>query len=207
MPLVRGEQAPGGEGDQKQRGAAKECRLDPLELPEAARRLVDGMREVGSVTGQAALADPLEAVHAGPRALLENACTVRQRTAGPVARRLADNPSLAEVRTGRVRAPGRRERSDEALPEPGFDEEAAGHIDRKRNHQSQCATAQENSDRECQPEREKRVAERDNPVEVELVPPTVDLVERPLVPGEEEAEPGSSQQDRAHGQAELRSDP
>ena len=53
MPvLVGAENPPGGEGDQEQRDAGEERELDPLELPEAARRLVDGVVVAGADAGR-----------------------------------------------------------------------------------------------------------------------------------------------------------
>ena len=51
---------PGGERDQRERDAAEESGLDALEEPEAARGLVDGVGEPGSVVADA-VGDPLEA--------------------------------------------------------------------------------------------------------------------------------------------------
>src|ERR1700749_1790026 len=46
--LVRSQNPPCRESDEQNRGAGEERELDPLELPEAARRLIDGMGESAS---------------------------------------------------------------------------------------------------------------------------------------------------------------
>ena len=51
---------PRREGDEEKPDAGEERELDPLELPEAARRLLDRVREAGTVTRHARLIDPFE---------------------------------------------------------------------------------------------------------------------------------------------------
>src|SRR5947209_2375621 len=105
-PLVGAENAPGGEGDEDQRHAEEERELDPLELPEAARRLVD--------VRDAAAHHPDRPMAAWPEGFQPMRLPARAKRV--IRDRDADDPGPRE--SPRPRRKGGGHRRHEALPQP-----------------------------------------------------------------------------------------
>ena len=139
---------PGGKSEQRERDAAEQRRLDSLERPEAARRLIDRMGVAGTVLDKAMRrADAEFEPH-------------RDGMAELVARVLAQDPGVIEVRASVSDSPGRGDRRDEALAKPRVDEDPRREVAGEADDQRRYRAPPDHADRRRQAERKEDVAER-----------------------------------------------